>query len=412
MRVGIVDADLLDHGTRHPNLALMKISGYLKRYYKNNKLRHIAELVLDYSEVQKYDKLIISKVFSFSRIPIDLTKARPGVKLQDYTQDGPKIVYGGTGFSYSDTQLPPNLPKCIERCSPDYTLYDAFVKREIDVGKKPCHYDDYKLYSIGFTTRGCFRKCSFCVNQHYDRVVKWSPVSEFLDESRPYIYLWDDNFLGLGLSTRQHDRQFHIVEPWELILDELEATGKPFQFRQGLDMRLMDEKIAHRLAHTRYHGDFIFAFDHYAQHRLIEKNLTIWRRHTLRTTKFYVLCAYDGIGAKDIETVFKRIKILMGFGCLPYIMRHENYKGSTFRDLYIQIARWCNQPQFYKKKSFREFCLANQDYHRGPGDCASLRALKNFLAQGAENVRIANDYFDLKYDVLNRYPKIARKKKR
>ena len=25
--IGIIDADLLDNGTRHPNLALMKISG-------------------------------------------------------------------------------------------------------------------------------------------------------------------------------------------------------------------------------------------------------------------------------------------------------------------------------------------------------------------------------------------------
>ena len=28
--IGIIDADLIDHGTRHPNLALMKIAGYLK----------------------------------------------------------------------------------------------------------------------------------------------------------------------------------------------------------------------------------------------------------------------------------------------------------------------------------------------------------------------------------------------
>ena len=28
--IGIIDADLLDNGTRHPNLALMKISGYQK----------------------------------------------------------------------------------------------------------------------------------------------------------------------------------------------------------------------------------------------------------------------------------------------------------------------------------------------------------------------------------------------
>ena len=30
MNIGIIDADLLDKGTRHPNLALMKISAYYK----------------------------------------------------------------------------------------------------------------------------------------------------------------------------------------------------------------------------------------------------------------------------------------------------------------------------------------------------------------------------------------------
>ncbi len=30
MKLGIIDADLLDNGTRHPNLACMKISTYYK----------------------------------------------------------------------------------------------------------------------------------------------------------------------------------------------------------------------------------------------------------------------------------------------------------------------------------------------------------------------------------------------
>ena len=31
MKIGLVDADLLDGGTRHPNLALLKIAGFFKR---------------------------------------------------------------------------------------------------------------------------------------------------------------------------------------------------------------------------------------------------------------------------------------------------------------------------------------------------------------------------------------------
>ena len=37
--IGIIDADLLDNGTRHPNLALMKIRGYQKEPVSYKHLR-------------------------------------------------------------------------------------------------------------------------------------------------------------------------------------------------------------------------------------------------------------------------------------------------------------------------------------------------------------------------------------
>lgn len=43
LKVGIIDADLLDHGTRHPNLALEKISGFCKS------LGHEVRLICSYT---------------------------------------------------------------------------------------------------------------------------------------------------------------------------------------------------------------------------------------------------------------------------------------------------------------------------------------------------------------------------
>ena len=45
LKIGIMDADLLDNGTRHPNLALLKISGYCKHY------GHTVRLIQSYDEV-------------------------------------------------------------------------------------------------------------------------------------------------------------------------------------------------------------------------------------------------------------------------------------------------------------------------------------------------------------------------
>lgn len=194
----------------------------------------------------------------------------------------------------------------IEHHMPDYDLYKEYVDDQISKGRKRSSFSDYLDYSIGFTTRGCFRKCPFCVNKKYDKAELHSPVKEFFDPKKPYIYLWDDNFLA-----------YH---GWESILDELEATGKPFQFRQGLDIRLMTEKKAKRLSQMRYHGDFIFAFDDIEERDIIEEKLKLWKRFCSKTTKLYVLCAYKSQNENDIVETFERIKILMKYGCLPYIM--------------------------------------------------------------------------------------------
>lgn len=52
----------------------------------------------------------------------------------------------------------------------------------------------------------------------------------------------------------------------------------------------------------------------------------------------------------------------MQYGCVGYVMRHEDYHNAPISNLYIQIARWCNQQQFYKKMSFWEFVYRNQSY--------------------------------------------------
>lgn len=291
----------------------------------------------------------------------------------------PYVYCGGTGI-YPDGGE--DLPYEVEHMCPDYTLYESYVESQLALGRRRSALADYLDYSIGFITRGCFRKCSFCVNKKYDRVVSHASVSEFLDEDRPYIYLWDDNFLAYS--------------KWKDVLDELEATGKPFQFRQGLDVRLMTDEKAKALSHCRYHGDFIFAFDHIRDRERIERKLLLWRTWTERGTRLYVLSAYDSQDERDIASVFERISVLMKYDCIPYIMRYESYKFCRWRSLYVNIARWCNQPNFFKKKSFREFCEANQAYHKNRDTlCSAYKAMTEFEREFPD---IAARYFDLRFE--------------
>jgi hypothetical protein len=358
MKIGIIDADLLSRRNhRFPNLACMKISGYYKEQ------GHEVELLTSYDIISAYDQVYISKVFTDTQVTDNILSL-------------PNVQYGGTGFYFDKA---PPLTDEIEHHMPDYHLYDDWVTRQINQGKNPKDFAYYTDYSIGFLTRGCFRKCSFCVNQRYDRVSKHSPLHEFYDPNRKKICLLDDNFLG--------------CPDWKLLLQELQSTGKPFQFKQGLDARLLTDEKCKALFQSKYDGDFIFAFDKIDDTPIIETKLKMIRTHTNKIPKFYVLCGFDSakrwdaeFWERDLHDTFVRIRILSQYRCLPYIMRHEKYQQSPYKGMYITLARWCNQPSFFKKKSLREFCQADQG-----------QASKRYLAEFEATFPAMREYLDMKF---------------
>lgn len=366
MKVAIIDADLIGR-KRHkfPNLASMKISGYYKG------LGHEVELKLDYDNLHQYDKVFISKVFTDTPIDENVLKLC-------------NVEYGGTGFFFDKA---PDLPYEIEHHMPDYHLYNEWVESQIEKGIKIKELDYYINHSIGYTTRKCFRQCSFCVNKNYKKVEKHSEVKEFLDPNRRYICLLDDNILGYS--------------GWREIFEELNATGKRFQYKQGMDERILTPERCEVILNSKYIGDYIFAFDNIDDRYVIERKLEMWSRKkeslgNKRTTKFYVLCGFDKNGKydnefwlQDIIDTFERIKLLMEYGSIPYIMRYEKWEESPYRGIYINLARWCNQLSFFKKKSFREFSTMKGN------EGASTRYLNEFEKL---HPHIAKKYFGIKYE--------------
>ena len=393
MKIAIIDADLVGNNKhRFPNLVCMKLSGYYKE------LGNDVSLKMDYEDLSSYDKVFISKVFTDT--PID-----------ESILELPNVEYGGTGFFYDKA---PKLPSEIEHHMPDYHLYDDWVNEKLNedgeegeseedrterIRKKRKEFTYYLDYSIGFMTRGCIRGCSFCVNKNYRSCELHSNLSEFLDESRPYICLLDDNVLA--------------CRDWKKVFEELIATGKKFQFKQGCDERLLtDEKCEILFNKSKWIGDRIFAFDNIKDRELIERKLQMIRRHTNDQIKFYTFCGYnhDNIGVydeefwvKDIVDLFERIKILMTYGCLPYVMRFKDYELSPYRGIYITAASWCNQPSFFRKMSFEEFSkargMSNENYKKYKMDFDS------YLADGGKKGSCWRYYEEF----AEKYPEIAEK---
>ncbi|MGM0409123.1 MAG: hypothetical protein ACQEQF_00055 [Bacillota bacterium] len=353
--IGLIDSDLLDKGTRFPNLALMKISNY----YKNKGYK--IKLIDDYDKVDNYDKIFLSKVFTKTNIPIDF-------------KNNKNIFYGGTGFNYDKKDF---LADEIEHYKPDYNLYN-----NIDVDGKY-----YKNHSIGFLTRFCFRQCEFCVNRNKTKVERWSSLEEFDDKKNKYFVFLDDNFLGYK----------NRVEIFNNIID----TGKPYEFKQGLDFRLINEEIIYLLNNSKSRGNFIFAFDNIEDREIIENKLKLWRKYNNNRLRFYVLTAFDKnkkydkeFWKNDIKNTFERIRILGENKSLPYIMRYKKYEDSLYRGMYVNLASWCNQPSFFTKMTFRDYSRKKGGILKSGRKGAAWRYLEKFEA---DNPEIAKEYFDLKF---------------
>ena len=357
MKIAIIDADLIGRNKhRFPNLVCMKLSGY----YKEN--GDIVELKTDYENLDQYDKVFISKVFTDTPIEKNVLSLH-------------NVQYGGTGFYYDKA---PKLPEMIEHHMPDYHLYDNWVNGKINNGCKKTDFKYYLDYSIGFMTRGCFRQCEFCVNRNYKKVECHSRLSEFLDPNRKKICLLDDNFLG--------------SPQWENMILELQATNKPFQFKQGLDERILTDRKCELLFNSKYDGDYIFAFDNVEDYDIVKRKLDLIRKYTDKRLKFYTFCGFDrndkwdyNFWVQDLWDLWKRIELLMQYHALPYVMRFNRYIESPFVKHYIALARWCNQPGIFKTMSFRELSLARST------ETKYLKDMEDRLPD------LANKYFDIKW---------------
>jgi hypothetical protein len=129
-----MDLDIIKQRHPSPNLALMKLSAYHKARGD--------EVYLNFP-LQQPDITYASCVFSWN------AKRRASVPDE--------AIVGGSGID-----LKAELPPEVEHTKPDYSLYPGIN------------------YSMGFTSRGCIRKCPWCIVPEKEGQIKpWSRIYEF-----------------------------------------------------------------------------------------------------------------------------------------------------------------------------------------------------------------------------------------
>lgn len=148
MNIGLIDVD----GHNFPNFALMRASAYHKA---------IGDQVEWATPFNRYDKVMASKVFTFTP------------DFNYLTLQADIIEKGGTGYD-----IQKNLPFEITKSTlMDYSLYPQYK------------------FSIQFFSRGCIRKCPFClVREKEGYIQSVEPVD--LNPKGKWIEVLDNNFFA------------------------------------------------------------------------------------------------------------------------------------------------------------------------------------------------------------------------
>ena len=294
-----MNISLLPVDSSYPNLALMKISAWHKQQ---------GDCVEWYNPFNRYDKLYMAKVFSFT---------------EDYLQyitNADIIEKGGTGYDIKKM-----LPSGIDRMQPDYSIYPSI---------------DTKT-AYGFLTRGCPNKCKWCcVPAKEGNIAPYMDIEEIAIDGRKNIILMDNNVLASD----------HGLEQIEKII----RLGLRVDFNQGLDARLVTDDIAKMLSKVKWIKRIRFGCDTPKQIEECDRATSLIDRYGYKGEYFFYCILLD-----DFNESFARVNHWRSKGqrflahCQPY--RDLNNPHQVIPQWQKDMAGWADKKLIFRSCEFKDF---------------------------------------------------------
>lgn len=278
MKILIIDID-----SRIPNIALKKVERY--HLDRGDDVEWNIPLM-----IPEMDKVYVSCVFTKNR-----------AEAEEYASYD-NVSIGGSGWDLK-TELPPE----IEAVTPHINL--------------------------GFTSRGCIRKCPWCIVPEKEGKIR--AVGDLLD-------LWDTKG---RVVTVLDNNIMALPEHFETICKQAMQLKIKIDFNQGLDYRFLTSLFIYLLKRVTVAEPY-FAFDNPAEFRAVDKAITLLQQNGMKRTVWFVLVGFDTTLKQDLE----RLNHLKERGQRAYVMRYSRDRK------YIPLARWANQRNMFAGTTFEQFC--------------------------------------------------------
>ena len=291
MNIGLIDVD----GHNFPNLALMKISAWHKA--KGDTVQWYEPLISGHC-----DKVYMSKVFTFT-------------PDYEYFIDADEIIKGGTGYRMYDKVLPDE----IDNIYPDYTIYPQ--------------YD----FAIGFLTRGCIRKCKWCIVPKKEGDLR--AYCDWRNIKRPdtnKIVFMDNNVLASEYGIEQ--------------IRSMIGQNVKIDFNQGLDARLITDDIARMLAQVKWIRFIRLACDTSAMIPVITEAVKQLGENGVKPYRIFCYALIE-----DVNEAYDRIKSLDALGIDVFAQPYRDFETNYINPEHKRLARWCNHKGIHHTVDFEHY---------------------------------------------------------
>ena len=184
---------------------------------------------------------------------------------------------GGTGYGiYED------LPEEIDRMFPDYKIYP-----DTD-------------YAIGYLTRGCVRKCPWCIVPKKEGYIK--PYRYWTEVARPNkrdVVFMDNNILASDFGIEQ--------------MAAMIGQNVRVDFNQGLDARLITPEIAEIISRLKWIRSIRMAADTDAVLNTVIEKINLLGQYGVKPYRVFVY-----VLVTDIESAERRCIALRDAGADPF----------------------------------------------------------------------------------------------
>ncbi len=278
MKVVLYDVD-----SKIPNLALMKLSSF----YRSKGYQTL---------LSKKPRLIPADLY-FASVIFNSEKSLNQVERLTELY-GDRITIGGTGVD-----LKTSLADEAERCFPDYNLYA------------------HTQYALGFLTRGCNKRCAFCVVPKKEGHLRpnYSTFDDFVPKDQQNVMLLDNNLLA---APNAND-----------LLEEMAKRQLNVNFSQTLDIQHLTDELYPKLKMVNsVNSRFTRKMIYFSCNTVKQAKWFNWLSDELRGFGKGQVTAVIMFGFNTrLSQDFAILKMMKKLGVVPFVQKYQPISGVPAR---------------------------------------------------------------------------------